>query len=57
MKEKSFVGSIGIILYVILSIIDRFIYEIPNHIYIPLAILGIVIILAGIVVNKNNRKS
>jgi hypothetical protein len=52
MKERSFIGSIGILLYVVLSIIDRFFYKIPDYIYIPLAILGIVIIIVGFVIDK-----
>lgn len=52
MKERSFLGSIGILLYVIVSIVDRFIYEIPDYIYIPLAILGIVIIIVGFILDR-----
>ena len=56
MKERSFIGSIGILLYVILSLIDRFIYKIPNYIYIPLAILGIVIIILGFVIDRKKNQ-
>ena len=56
MKERSFIGSIGILLYVVLSLVDRFFYQIPDYIYIPLAILGIVIIIAGVVVDKKKNK-
>lgn len=56
MKERSFIGSIGILLYVVLSLVDRFFYQIPDYIYIPLAILGIVIIIAGFVVDKKKNK-
>ena len=52
MKERSFIGSIGILLYVMLSLIDRFFYKIPDYIYIPLAIFGIVIIIVGFVIDK-----
>ena len=55
MKERSFLGSIGILLYVVLSLIDKFFYKIPDYIYIPLAILGIVIIIAGFVIDKNKK--
>ena len=55
MKERSFIGSIGILLYVVLSLIDRFFYKIPDYIYIPLAILGIVIIIVGFVKDKNKQ--
>ena len=56
MKERSFIGSIGILLYVVLSLVDRFFYQIPDYIYIPLAILGIVIIIAGFVVDIKKNK-
>lgn len=56
MKERSFIGSIGILLYVILSFIDRFIYKIPNTIYIPLSILGIVIIILGFVIDRKKNQ-
>ena len=56
MKERSFITSIGILLYVILTVIDRFIFKIPNYVYIPLAILGIAIIFAGIVIDKKRKK-
>ena len=56
MKERSFIGSIGILLYVVLSLIDRFFYQIPDYIYIPLAILGIGIIIAGFVIDKKKNK-
>ena len=56
MKDRSFIGSIGILLYVIVSLIDRFFYQIPDFIYIPLAILGIVIIIAGFLIDKKKNK-
>ena len=56
MKERSFIGSLGILLYVVLSLIDRFFYKIPDYIYIPLMVLGIVIIIVGFVVDKKNNK-
>ena len=56
MKERSFIGSLGILLYVVLSLIDRFLYKIPDYIYIPLMVLGIVIIIVGFVIDKKNNK-
>ncbi|MBR2724734.1 MAG: hypothetical protein IKB72_04785 [Ruminococcus sp.] len=55
MKKRSFMASIGILLYVVLSLTDRFIYKIPNYIYIPLAIVGIVIIISGFIIDKNRQ--
>ncbi len=52
MKERSFIGSIGILLYIVLSVVDRFFHKIPDYIYIPLAILGIAIIIVGFVIDK-----
>ena len=56
MKERSFIGSLGILLYVVLSLIDRFFYKIPDYVYIPLMVLGIVIIIVGFVIDKKNNK-
>ena len=56
MKERSFIGSLGILLYVVLSLIDRFFYKIPDYINIPLMDLGIVIIIVGFVIDKKNNK-
>ena len=55
-NERSFIGSLGILLYVVLSLIDRFFYKIPDYIYIPLMVLGIVIIIVGFVIDKKNNK-
>lgn len=41
MKDKSILISMGIILYIIMAGVDRFVYRIPNIVYIPVAILGI----------------
>lgn len=56
MKKKSYIGTIGILGYIILSITDRFIYKIPDRVYIPTAILIITIILFGHFLNKRKNK-
>ena len=38
MKDKSILISMGIILYIIMAGVDRFVYRIPNIVYIPVAI-------------------
>ena len=45
MKDKSILISVGILIYIAISGIDRFVYHMPNIIYIPIAILGIALIL------------
>ena len=47
MKDKSILISMGFIIYIVISGIDRFVYRIPNVIYIPIAIISIVLILIG----------
>lgn len=47
MKDKNILISMGIIINIVMSGIDRFVYHIPNVMYIPVAILGIALILIG----------
>ena len=54
MKDKNILISAGIIIYIAMSGMDRFVYRIPNAIYIPAAILGIALILIGFF--KDNSK-
>ncbi len=56
MKERSLIISIGILLYVIMSVVDRFIVSIPDWIYIPIAILGIALIIIGFIKSKKVDK-
>ena len=53
MKDKNILISMGIIIYIVISGIDKFVYHIPNVIYIPLAILGIAMILIGFFKGKS----
>ena len=55
MKESSYLISVGIVIYIVMSAVDRFIYHIPNIIYIPLAILGITLILIGFFKDKSQQ--
>ena len=50
MKGKvSILTTIGILVYVVFSLVDRFIVEIPDIVAIPVIILGTILILTGIV--------
>lgn len=55
MKNKNYLIIIGIIIYILMSGVDRFVYHIPNVVYIPAAILGIVLILTGFFSDKNKQ--
>lgn len=60
MKDSSLITIIGFIMYIILSIIDKFIYTVPNIIYIPIGILSIIFVLMGSFINlkvSENRKA
>ena len=52
MKVKNSLICAGIVLYIAMSGIDRFVYHIPNVIYIPVAIVGIALILLGFFKDK-----
>ena len=52
--KKNLLITIGILIYVILAIVDRVIIKIPDYIYIPVAILGIILLIIG---KKSNKKT
>lgn len=56
MKEKSMFSSLGILLYIILSIIDRFIFAISDIIYLTVAFIGIILIVIGDVIDKKKNR-
>ena len=55
MKDRSFISAIGILIYLILSVTDRFIYKIPNYLYIPIAIAAIAVVILGFVIDKMKK--
>ena len=52
--KKSLLPIIGIIMYIILSILDKFIVKVPWYIYITVGISSIIIIIIGII--KDRKK-
>lgn len=52
MKDKHFLISLGVVIYIVMAGIDRFVYPAPDVIYIPVTILGIVLILVGFFKDK-----
>lgn len=55
MKDARLISIIGFIMYIMLSIIDKFIYTVPNIIYIPIGILSIIFILIGTFINPKSK--
>ena len=53
MKERSWLISLGIIIYIILTAIDRFVFKIPVYAYIPIAVIVIALIITGFIKDKN----
>lgn len=53
--DSTILRIIGILMYIILSVVDRFIYKIPDYVYIPLAILGIILIIIGFIIEKKAK--
>lgn len=54
MKNKSILPSIGIVSYIILSIVDKLIVSVPWYLYISIGIFSIIIIIIGII--KDRKK-
>lgn len=52
MKDKSILPVVGIIMYLILSITDKFIVNVPDYIYIIVGILSIILIVIGLVKDR-----
>ena len=56
MKDRSILTTVGIILYVALSVVDQFVWDTPDGVYIPLALIGIGVIVAGFLVDKKRNR-
>ena len=55
MKNRSLLPTIGIIIYIILSIINKFIIRVPNYIYISVGLLAIILIIVGIIKERKKK--
>ena len=51
-KNFNYMGSIGIILYVIITLIDRIIYKLPDLIYIISLLIALVFVVIGIIKSR-----
>ena len=48
-KKFNYMGSIGIILYVIITLIERVIYKLPDLIYIISLLIALVFVVIGLI--------
>lgn len=55
-KESNILICIGIIIYLILTAINKFIIIVPNIVYIFVMIISIVIVLEALIIQKKCNK-
>ena len=51
-KKLNYIGSIGIVLYIIITLIDRVIYKLPDLIYIISLLIALVFVVIGIIKSR-----
>lgn len=56
MKNKSLLPILGIIIYIVLSIIDKLVLKIPDYVYISVGLLSIILIIIGLIKDRKNKK-
>ena len=55
--KKSLFPTIGIIMYMILSIVNKFIVKVPDYIYISVGLLSIILIIIGLIKDRKNKQA
>jgi len=55
MKSNEILKILGFGIYIVTSLINRFVVFIPDVVYIPIAVVSIGLIIAGLVVGKKNK--
>ena len=51
-KELGLLPSIDISIYVLTSLVDRFIFKLPDYIYISVIVIAIIMMVIGAVQNR-----
>ena len=54
-RKLNYFGSIGIILYIIISLIDRAIYKLPDLVYIVSLLIALTFVVIGIIIDKRKK--
>ncbi len=57
MAKKSWLISLGIVIYILLSAFDKFVLPIPNYLYITIAVVGIALIILGFIMEQKNKQN
>lgn len=56
MRLRNKISGIGILIYLLLMLIDRVMYKIPDIIYISITIVLIIIIIIGMIIDSRKDK-
>lgn len=56
MSKDGFI-IVGMLIYLVTSIVNRFFVAIPDAVYIPLAVVGIVLMITGIRLGNKQAKA
>lgn len=54
-KRFNYMGAIGIVLYVIITLIDRVVLKLPDLIYIVSLLIALIFVIIGIVLDKRKK--
>ena len=54
-KKINYMGSIGIVLYIIVSLFARAVYKLPDLVYIVCLLVAIIFIVIGIILDKKKK--
>ncbi len=55
MKDRSILIILGFVIYIAMSAIDKFVFTVPDAVYIPLGILSIILVVIGASKSKKRK--
>lgn len=55
MKSNEILKILGFGVYIVTSLINRFVVFIPDAVYIPIAVVSLGMIIAGLIIGKKNK--
>ena len=55
MKTNEILRVLGFALYILASLVNRFVVYIPDAVYIPIAVVSLGMIIAGLIIGKKKK--
>ena len=52
MKKDMYLSMSGVLIYIIATVIDRFITDIADYVYIPIMIVALLLMVIGIIIRR-----